>query len=146
MKDLFIKRIFSLTIEDLKPLKTIKIILCLLFLFPAVASAQTDLFFRVKIPDGKVSTSFSNGVIRGTRNRYFIKADKDQLLTVKITSLENNACFQINIPGSKKMLEGAGELDDATEWSGKLPKSGDYEIIVGGIRGNASYVLTVTLK
>ena len=44
------------------------------------------------------------------------------------------------------MLEGAGELDDATEWSGKLPKSGDYEIIVGGIRGNASYVLTVTLK
>jgi hypothetical protein len=64
---------------------------------------------------------------------------------VRISSLEDNAVFQIYVPGHEQTLDGAGEGDDATEWSGELPVSGDYRIVVGGTRGNASYRLEVTI-
>jgi hypothetical protein len=66
-------------------------------------------------------------------------------MSVRISSLEDNAVFQIYEPGGKQSLPGAGERDDAQQWSGELPTSGDYTIIVGGTRGNATYTLKVTI-
>ena len=66
-------------------------------------------------------------------------------MTLQITSLEKNAVFQVQTPGGN-YLRGAGEEDDAMSFNGSLPEDGDYEIIVGGTRGNASYKLTVTIK
>lgn len=66
-------------------------------------------------------------------------------MTVRITALENNAVFQIENPHAK-YLEGASEEDDATRVTVSLPDGGDYRIIVGGTRGNASYRLTVSIK
>ncbi len=51
----------------------------------------------------------------------------------------------IDIAHQKKLLD-AGDEDDAMTWSGTLPSSGDYKIIVGGTRGNATYKLTVSIK
>jgi hypothetical protein len=64
-------------------------------------------------------------------------------MNVVITSSENNVVLQISKPGGGD-LPGAAEADDATNWSGALPVSGDYTIIVGGTRGNAEYALTIT--
>jgi hypothetical protein len=66
-------------------------------------------------------------------------------MTVKVTALENNAAFQIKGPGGD-YLEGAGEMDDATNVTLTLPRTGDYRIVVGGTRGNASYKLTVSIR
>jgi hypothetical protein len=66
-------------------------------------------------------------------------------MSVSISSLEDNAVFQIYEPGGNQALPGAGERDDAREWSGELPASGDYTIVVGGTRGNATYELRVTI-
>jgi hypothetical protein len=66
-------------------------------------------------------------------------------MTIKITSLEDNAVFQIEGPSGSYLID-AGETDDATNWSGPLPADGDYKIIVGGTRGNTEFKLTVSIR
>ena len=100
---------------------------------------------RVRFARGKSSATLSGAVIRGDQDTYILGASRRQNMTVKITSLEKNAVFQIETPGGD-YLENAGEMDDAMNWSGTLPESGDYRIIVGGTRGNATYKLTVSIR
>ena len=100
---------------------------------------------KVKFAKGTHSASYSYSVVRGDRDTYIAGAKANQTMTLKITSLEKNAVFQVKAP-SGNFLQGAGEEDDAMSWTGNLPEDGDYEIIVGGTRGNASYKLTVTIK
>lgn len=108
-------------------------------------AAQDGLTKRVKFAKGKSSITLSNSVIRGDRDTYILGAKAGQRMTVRITALENNAAFEIEGPGGG-YLEGAGEGDDATRITVSLPASGDYRIIVGGTRGNASYRLTVSIR
>jgi hypothetical protein len=61
-------------------------------------------------------------------------------MTVSITSLEKNAIFDIQAPDGELLKQ------EGTNWSGVLPSTGDYKIVVGGTRGNASYRLRVTIK
>jgi hypothetical protein len=100
---------------------------------------------RVKFAPGKSSTTITCAVIRGDRDIYILGAKAGQKMTVNITSLEKNAVFQIENPDGE-YLEKAGEGDDQTKWSGTLPDPGDYKIIVGGTRGNATYKLSITIK
>lgn len=67
-------------------------------------------------------------------------------MTVKITSIEKNAVFQIYFAGEQESLQGAGEDDDATSWSGELPADNEYVIVVGGTRGNATYTLKISVE
>jgi hypothetical protein len=66
-------------------------------------------------------------------------------MKVKIASVENNASFSVTAPPNK-----AGQrrtlTPDAVNWTATLPASGDYQIIVGSSRGNASYTLQVAIK
>lgn len=94
----------------------------------------------------KSKTTISGSVIRGERARHLAKAKAGQTLDVSITSDENNAVFQIYSPGEKQTLPGAGEMDDATKWSGEVPADGEYVISVGPTRGNATYKLTYSVK
>lgn len=101
---------------------------------------------KVRFARGTSSTTIKGGVVRGDRDRYYIGARKGQTMTVKITSLEKNAVFQIYYHGEEESLPGAGDGDDATRWSGELPIDNEYVIVVGGTRGNASYTLTISIK
>lgn len=100
---------------------------------------------RISFDAGKSSATVSGGVIRGERSTYLLGAKSGQTMDVKITSEEDNAVFQIEGPNGK-YLKDAGDGDDAMEWNGPLPAVGDYKIIVGGTRGNASFRLTVSIK
>jgi hypothetical protein len=100
---------------------------------------------RIKFPKGFSGVTLKGGVIRGETDVYLLKAGKGQTMTVSITSTENNAVFQLYAP-NRKTLKGAGETDDAMKWRGKLPLSGDYQIVVGGTRGNATYSITVEVE
>ena len=101
---------------------------------------------KVRFPRGTSSTTIRGAVVRGDRDRYYVGAKRGQTMTVKITSLEKNAVFQIYFAGEQEALEGAGEEDDAMDWSGELPADNQYVIVVGGTRGNATYKLTISIK
>jgi hypothetical protein len=101
---------------------------------------------KIRFAGGDSSATVKGAVIRGERDRYYLGAKKGQTMSVKITSEEDNAVFQVYRPGEAETLSGAGEGDDAKDWSGELPGDGEYVIVVGGTRGNASYTLTVSIE
>lgn len=101
---------------------------------------------KVRFAKGTSSTTIRGAVIRGQNDRYYLGAKAGQTLTVKITSTEKNAVFQIYFHGEEESLPGAGDGDDATNWSGQLPIDNEYVIVVGGTRGNATYTLTISIK
>ena len=112
----------------------------------------------IRFAAGASAATVEGGVVRGDRDDYVITASQGQTMTVRITSAAKNAVFQLFGPGAVVLhnedgqavegvaLRGAGEGEDATAWSGVLPASGRYLIVVGGTRGNAAYRLTVAVK
>lgn len=92
---------------------------------------------KVRFAKGASSITIREAVVRGDRDRYYVSAKAGQRMSVKITSLEKNAVFQIYFHG---------EEDDATNWSGQLTIDNEYVIVVGGTRGNATYALTISVK
>lgn len=101
---------------------------------------------KVRFVRGTSSTTIRGAVIRGDRDRYYLNAKKGQTMSVRISAREKNAAFQIYYSGEQESLPGAGETDDATNWSGELTVDNDYVIVVGGTRGNASYTLTISIR
>jgi hypothetical protein len=112
----------------------------------------------IRFAQGASSAEVRGAVVRGERALYSIEAREGQRMSLDIRSLENNAVFQAYAPGAKpetrngvleiagETLPGAGEGEDATRWTGKLPRSGNYLVVVGPTRGNATYRLTVTIR
>lgn len=114
---------------------------------------------QIRFAPGTSGATVGDSVIRGDRDIYALDVARGQEMTVRITSLEDNAVFQIYLPGARpritpdgfletlgQTLPGAGEGQDAMQWAGILPAAGRYLIIVGGTRGNATYRLTVGVK
>lgn len=112
----------------------------------AVTVSADGIKQRIKFARGESSTAVTGSVARGDRDTYLLGGREGQKMSVKISSDEKNAVFQIRDAANGKFLRGANEGDDATGWNGALPTTGDYEIIVGGTRGNASYKLSVAIK
>ena len=125
-----------------RKVKALLALLCLAFLFvqtPAL-SAQRDMTRRLRFARGSSTAMVEDAVVRGTRNRYVLAARRGQTMTVRITSLEDNAVFDINAARGKRLAT------ETTEWTGELASAGNYVISVGGTRGNASYRLEVTIR
>ena len=117
----------------------------------ACALALSSLFAqgvkkKIQFERGSSSATVKGAVVRGDSDRYYLGARKGQTMSVKITSEEDNAVFQVYLPGEQETLSGAGEGDDAKDWSGELPRDADYVIVVGGTRGNATYTLKVSIE
>ena len=128
-------------------MKKINILLILLFIFASAISINAQVTDkRIKFKKGESSSTVEGGVIRGDRDTYLVGANKNQTMVVTIMSIENNAVFQIIDRSTGYYLDGAGEFDDAMRWEGSLPSKGDYQIIVGGTRGNADYTLKVFIE
>lgn len=112
----------------------------------------------IRFARGASSAEVRGAVVRGERALYSIDAREGQRMSLHIRAVENNAVFQVYAPGARpetrdavleivgEALPGAGEGEDATRWTGKLPRSGAYLLVVGATRGNATYTLTVTIR
>ena len=101
----------------------------------------------IQVAPGAPGALITGAVLRGERDAYRLAAKAGQTLSVEIVSVEENAVFQIYLPGKGRgTLPGAGTLDDAVTWRGQLPKDGTYTIVVGGTRGNAEYTLRVDVE
>jgi hypothetical protein len=68
---------------------------------------------RIKFPRGRTSTVISNAVLRDEIDQYILNARAGQKMKVDISSVENNASFQITRPDKIQLLPGAGWDDDA---------------------------------
>ncbi|PZO55763.1 MAG: hypothetical protein DCF15_09850 [Phormidesmis priestleyi] len=89
---------------------------------------------------GKSSTTVSNSVVRGDRDRYLITAQGGQQMDLSITSIENNAVFAVVAPSG--LILGT----EQSKQSIPLPDTGEYQIIVDGTRGNATYDLAIAIQ
>ena len=105
-------------------------------------AAHVSLRFK----KGERSATVESGVMARFRDLYDLRARKGQKLTVRISSPSDNAVFQICRPDRKRTLEGASFGEDATAWSGILPATGTYTIIVGPSRQSAEYKLSVKIE
>ena len=102
---------------------------------------------RIKFKPGSNSVTRENSVVRGQRDEYVFRARPGQQLTVHISSIEDNAGFEIHVHETGESIS----YVEPSRWSGELPPLGpyafvDYAIVVRGTRGNATYKLTVTIR
>lgn len=95
---------------------------------------------RIKFQPGTNSTVLENSVVRGTRDTYLLGARAGQKMKISITSLENNAEFDIIAPNQRVIAQGS------TNTTVTLPVAGDYQVVVGASRGNATYKLQVNIN
>ena len=112
----------------------------------------------IRFARGESSATVRGAVIRGERALYSFAARAGQRLSLSLKATEDNAAFQVYAPGARPeirdailevagdALPGAAEGDDAARWTGTLPHSGSYLLVVGATRGNAEYELTVTIR
>lgn len=91
----------------------------------------------VQFRPGASSTTVRNSVVRAERDLYQLQARGGQTMTLKIQSLEKNAVFDVISPSGLVLSEAASQAQI------HLPETGNYSVIVGGTRGNATYSLTI---
>jgi len=98
-----------------------------------VATVTTWAQKRVKFPPGRTTVILKGKTTGGPSESggmnpvsYKLRAKKGQTMTLHLTSAKKNALFGLYAPGMD-LVEGAQSVAD---WSGQLPKTGDYEIIV----------------
>jgi Bacterial SH3 domain len=123
-----------------------------LLLFVGLTSLQVEPSFAqaattgnkatpVTFASGSRSSTFKGSVVRGDRRTYTLAGTlagkKGQAIALSITSPENNAVFDVVDPSGKAIKAAAAS------WVGPLLADGNYKVLVGGTRGNASYALTV---
>ena len=95
---------------------------------------------RVKFAGGKSGTTLSDSVVRGDRHVYLLSAQGGQTMSLDISSLEDNAVFDVVSPSGYILMR------ESMSESVPLPETGEYKVIVGGTRGNATYDLAVSIE
>lgn len=95
---------------------------------------------RVEFPAGSTSTTVERGLVRAERDVLLLGAQGGQQMTLDISSLEDNAAFDVVSP-SGQILVTEGTSEDLL-----LPETGDYEVIVGSTRGNTTYELYIEIE
>ena len=105
-------------------------LLALMFLLTPAASAKT---INVKFPKGRTTVILKGRTTGGPSESggmdpitYRLRARAGQTLTLHLTSAKKNAIFGVWAPGMNPMDVGS----NPTAWSGRLPKTGAYEISV----------------
>jgi hypothetical protein len=128
--------------------RKVVLLLALLLLLAPNAWAKT---IRVKFPAGRTTVILKGRTTGGPSESggmdpitYRLRARKGQTLTLHLTSAKKNAIFGVWAPGMDPVDVG----QNPTDWSGTLPKTGDYEISVWpeDEATNTTFTLEVTIR
>ena len=123
-------------------------LLALLLVTAPNAWAKT---IRVKFPPGRTTVILKGRTTGGPSESggmnpitYRLRARKGQTLTLHLTSAKKNAIFGVWAPGMDPLDVG----QNPTDWSGTLPKTGDYEISVWpeDEATNTTFTLEVSIR
>src|SRR6476620_6876064 len=104
---------------------------------PAILMSQRQQ--EIQFKRGASSAEVKGGVARGEVMIYLINAKEGQTMNVEIQSVEGNAVFKVVDPNTNAVVEGE------KSWSGELPQTGKYQIVVSTERGGASSTLSVSI-
>jgi hypothetical protein len=119
----------------------------------ATVAAPCNTPRPVRFARGQTAAEVRGGIARGEQDCRTFAARAGQLLSASVGSVEHNVVFQMYRPGWRiarndggfeiagTALPGAGEGDDASSWSGRLPRTGSYLVVLGTTRGSGEYRL-----
>ena len=96
---------------------------------------------RVQFRRGSSSATLQGKVSIALPDHYLIGARAGQVMTVQLTSAQKSVRFLVMSPKSTSLL-----ADNARSWSGALPETGDYSIIIDGDERGGTYSMTITIK
>ena len=101
-------------------------------------------YVSVQFQAGTSSATVSGGMLRGeTGPVYGLVASAGQRMEITITSLEENASFDVLTPSGEYLInEIAGQ---EFEFSSILPEDGEYLITTNALRGNVSFDLNISI-
>ena len=108
-----------------------------------VAQKGTSIVTRIKFARGRTTTVERGSVHRGMSHDYLLKAGAGQTMSVHLAA-RGGVCFDLYTPGLADSLAQCSK-----DWSGDLPRSGDYRINVlpdTTIERSIAYTLEVTVR
>jgi hypothetical protein len=105
---------------------------------PAKAAASGPE--TISFAKGATSAVAKGSVVRGDRKTYIVNAAKNQSMNLSVTALESNAVVDLIGPDGKVLKQGATTIKQV------LPATGDYKVVVGGTRGNATYEVKIAIE
>ena len=125
----------------------------------APTKASCDRPNQLRFAPGATAAEITGSVARGERECFTFSARTGQRMTVTQTDLgEGNIVLELYRPRwtvvpspdgtvvRGRALEGASEGSDAREWSGRLPATGAYLIVIGTSRGGGEYMVHVEVR
>lgn len=130
-------------------MRRVVVLLLTLLLFSAPAAWAQK---RIKFPPGRTTAILKGRTTGGPSESggmnpvsYRLRARAGQQMTLHLTSAKKNAVFSVYLPGMEPMT---GDAWESTDWTGTLPKTGDYEIIVfpRDETTNTTFTLEVTIR
>jgi uncharacterized protein YegP (UPF0339 family) len=97
---------------------------------------------RIQFARGATSSAVQGNLAVDGTNRWVLKAAAGQTMSVALAPTAGQAILVIwGVDGTVLLSDHAG----ATSWSGRLPKTQDYNIDVRAVGGAATYALRVTI-
>ena len=94
----------------------------------------------IEIDAGEFETMVAGAVIRGDRDEYSIDVAAGQTMVLSITSVEDNAVFDLYAPTGGVLVAESIAFEVSTT------DSGVYRLVVGGTRGNTTYEVAVAVR
>ena len=96
---------------------------------------------RVQFKRGSSSATVKGKVSIALPDQYLLGARAGQTMSVQLTSPQKSVRFLVMSPISTSLI-----ADNARSWTGTLPETGDYHIIVDGDERGGTYTMTITIK
>jgi hypothetical protein len=96
---------------------------------------------RVKFPRGHTSAIVSGKVSPGFGDTYLIDARAGQRMILRLTRAGKSISFMVISPGARQSL-----IDRAKTWTGVLPESGEYRVLVDADDQGGTYTLSIAVR
>src|SRR5215213_139725 len=96
---------------------------------------------RLQFKRGTSATTVTGKVSIALPDTFLLGARAGQVMTVKLTAPRQSVRFLVMSPTTRNLV-----ADNAREWTGTLPETGDYYIIVDADERTSTYSMTVSIK
>lgn len=127
-------------------------------LLSAAGAALAQDAVPIRFPPGASAAVVEGAAERGGQAIYSFGARAGQRMTLRVEAVEHNAALQVYRPGATltpdgpegpvtgATLPGTEPGRDASGWSGRLPETGTYLVVVGPTRGGTSFRLHLAIR
>lgn len=98
-------------------------------------------FRRVQFQRGSSSATVQGKASIALPDTYLVGARAGQVMSVQLTAPRKSVRFLVMSPTTTTLI-----ADNTRSWSGRLPETGDYHIIVDADERGGTYTMTITIK